>query len=482
MRRVSVSTQCPMCGAPIDFHAGINALQCAHCRSNLLVTGRKQLLSYSVTPRIGAHAAIERAKPAAEGARLVTLELYFVPYYRFTAQEFCWEKPEEKPKEAETPFLAMPAPRSSTAGEDLFESAIDWFTDLFSPQPRYEYHPAAELRITRETRLAASGRPGEIRAGDLEILERHIDKTFVATAELEGKSLYSIGARSSVLRLDLFRRKRLETMGRVVAPSLPSDEAATRGAKRTSPGILHREVIGRVLSLIYFPYWVVEIDREGSTRLVVIDGVSGTIVQRDSPVSLYQTLNHHEERDPDTLGFRPLRCPNCRADLAMRAEDVVFLCATCRRAWQLTGDEMFRVPHRVAASARNGGGERTLLPFWVLEQETRKRFFIPAFKYGGLKALYQLAARLSASNPAYEEAQEQPAEAFGCYYDEEDALRLARLAYIGSAAKNADEVGRLAASPLPVSSAVLTWFPFERRGEMLIDPFLGQRLYAKAMR
>lgn len=481
MRRVSVSTRCPMCGAPIDFHAGINALQCTHCRSNLLVTGRKQLLSYSVTPRIGAHDSVERAKPAAEGARLVTIELYFVPYYRFTAQEFCWGKPDEKPKEAETPSFVMPPPGPSTSGEDLVESAVDWFSDLFFPKPRYEYHPSPRLRVTRETKIAATKMRGDIRAGDLEILERHVDKTFVANAELEGKNLYSIGARSSVLRLDLFRRKRLETMGRIVAPTISPDEAAARGVKRTSPDILHREVVGRVLSLIYFPYWVVEIDREGSTRLVVIDGVSGTIVQPDAPASLYEILNRKEERDPDTLGFRPLRCPNCRDDLAMHPEDVVFLCGTCQRAWQLTGDEMFRVAHRVAAPPRCDFGERTLLPFWILGHEAGKRFFIPAFKYGGLKALYQLAARVSAANPVYEDAQAQAIEAYGCYYDEEDALRLARLAYIGLA-RSADEVERLAATPLPISSAVLTWFPFERRGEMLLDPFLGQMLYARAMR
>ena len=45
-----VSTECPLCGAPLDFTEGSNAVQCLHCRSNLLVTGRKQVLSYYVAP------------------------------------------------------------------------------------------------------------------------------------------------------------------------------------------------------------------------------------------------------------------------------------------------------------------------------------------------------------------------------------------------------------------------------------------------
>jgi hypothetical protein len=254
-----------------------------------------------------------------------------------------------------------------------------------------------------------------------------------------------------------------------------------RGAQRNSTAILHREVVGRILSLIYFPYWVVEIDRDGATLLVVIDGVSGVIAQRAAPRSLYDILDRREDGEPAVLGFRPLCCPNCRADLPMNPDDVVFLCSVCGRAWQLEGNQMSRVPHRIATAEARAASRGDFLPFWVLDQANGRRFFIPAFKYRGLEALYRMAARLSAENPSFADVQTKAADARGCYYDQEDAMRLARFAYrAGELAKNPGEPET--SSEFPVLSATLVWFEFERRGEMLLDPFAGLMLYANALR
>ena len=97
-----VSTECPLCGAPLDFTEGSNAVQCLHCQSNLLVTGRKQLLSYYVAPKIDAHRAMSRLT-AAQLQRdtvfqFVKSQLYFIPYYRLTGHDFRWELAPEKPQ------------------------------------------------------------------------------------------------------------------------------------------------------------------------------------------------------------------------------------------------------------------------------------------------------------------------------------------------------------------------------------------------
>ena len=54
-RRLVVSTECPTCGAPLDFKEGSNAVRCQYCRSNLLITGRKHVLSYYVKPKVHPH-------------------------------------------------------------------------------------------------------------------------------------------------------------------------------------------------------------------------------------------------------------------------------------------------------------------------------------------------------------------------------------------------------------------------------------------
>lgn len=59
--RLIVSTECPTCGASLDFTEGSHAIQCGHCRSRLLVTGRKQLLSYAISPKLDVHRAAAKA-------------------------------------------------------------------------------------------------------------------------------------------------------------------------------------------------------------------------------------------------------------------------------------------------------------------------------------------------------------------------------------------------------------------------------------
>ena len=104
--RLIVSTECPTCGAPLDFSEGNNAIQCDHCQSHLLVTGRKQVLSYSIAPKLNAHRAVAKTMIAhkAQGnpCRVVNPQLYFIPYYRLTGQDFLWEvaAPEPKPEPA----------------------------------------------------------------------------------------------------------------------------------------------------------------------------------------------------------------------------------------------------------------------------------------------------------------------------------------------------------------------------------------------
>jgi len=95
-----VSTECPLCGAPLDFTEGSNAVQCLHCQSNLLVTGRKQVLSYYVAPKMDAQSALAKlttAKKQNRGRyRVIKRQLYFIPYYRLTGHDFRWEVPPEK--------------------------------------------------------------------------------------------------------------------------------------------------------------------------------------------------------------------------------------------------------------------------------------------------------------------------------------------------------------------------------------------------
>jgi LSD1 subclass zinc finger protein len=96
MNAYVVSTECPSCAAPLDFSEGTNAVQCLHCHSKLLVTGRKKVLSYFVSPAVDHNRAIASAMRAQQEQdrerRVIKPKLYFIPYYRLTGNDFRWER------------------------------------------------------------------------------------------------------------------------------------------------------------------------------------------------------------------------------------------------------------------------------------------------------------------------------------------------------------------------------------------------------
>ncbi|MFB3108177.1 MAG: hypothetical protein ACE1ZE_02275, partial [Candidatus Binatia bacterium] len=162
-----VSTECPLCGAPLDFTEGSNAVRCLHCRSNLLVTGRKQVLSYYVAPKMDAQGALAKLTAAKKqsGARyrVIKKQLYFIPYYRLTGHDFRWEVPPDKPKRERTvhplmsPMVSSDAWMSEPASIDLvslFQSANHLLSKVFggaSTTPQKTDNPPHPVPAKKET-------------------------------------------------------------------------------------------------------------------------------------------------------------------------------------------------------------------------------------------------------------------------------------------------------------------------------------------
>src|SRR6185295_16496893 len=126
MQPAIVSTECPSCGAPLDFGEGSNAVHCQHCDSHLLVTGRTQLLSYAIAPKIDAREAARAAAYACEAAgrpgRVREAALWLVPYYRMTGHDLRWEwtvtkrEQQEKVDDSEARLLARVMPHGMPVG------------------------------------------------------------------------------------------------------------------------------------------------------------------------------------------------------------------------------------------------------------------------------------------------------------------------------------------------------------------------------
>ena len=105
----------------------------------------------------------------------------------------------------------------------------------------------------------------------------------------------------------------------------------------------------------------------------------------------------------------------------------------------------------------------------------RDRAWAPAFRYRRLKALHDLAARLTAKPPAYRPWTGERPAAHGCFYDAEDAALMARFAAAGLR-RTPREVAAAAETEPAFTGARLTWLPFRRESQSLLDPSTGLAL------
>jgi predicted RNA-binding Zn-ribbon protein involved in translation (DUF1610 family) len=512
MNSVIVATDCPSCGAPLDFDEGSNAITCGHCGSNLLVTGRKQLLSYSVSPKLDESRAVALAVMAQRNMgrgdfRGINAKLYFIPYYRMTGQDFSWEKPAPKPApeeeysgEIRQGIFGLPAtgrngPSTLGGWISILDTAGELMGTLFGktfgshretedvpcfaiPEKgagQDKQHGGEKNVDSDESRRRTTG--GSLyEKGEVILNDRYIEKNFLA-CDLDGTGLYSLGVRPAVLRLELFRPDALKTVGKIVHPAMGPDAAESLGMKTASDKrLLYRKVIGKILSLVYFPFWFVEMESRGAPLVTVIDAVSEAVIKADAQVSVYETLDREFRDTPKVIGFRPLTCPNCGWDFPVRKDNTIFFCKTCGRAWQICGSELCEVQYQVAEAVQPGETvDVQYLPFWVLHPGQKSadnfRFFMPAFRYRRLKFLLDLGLKISRLQPSYKVSETKNLDLFGCYYDTEDAALLAQFVQAILDTHGFGAFGTDSDDALPVSGSTLTWVPFLIKGAYLCSPF-----------
>jgi len=418
--RLVVAGQCPTCGAPLDFGEGATTARCGHCGSRLLLTGRGRVLAFHVAPRLDERGVLAIARGLAP--TVADARLYFLPYYRFTAEEFRWVIP------------------AAAGGEE---------------------------------------QPPDLERSGLDLEERHVERNFLACA-WDGLGLYSLGVRPGTLRLSLFRHETVAPLGRVVAAETAPDAALAHALRAADTSrVVHRAVLGGLLSLVYYPYWVATLAGAGPERLAIVDAVGGTVATAEASPALRDRLERREEASRATVEFRPLVCPNCGWDLPPDGTLVVFFCPTCARAWQVSAERLEPVPaHLVATPAACTSVIH--LPVWRVDVAAPRALagplLVPAFRYRGLRLLVALATRLTrarADLPPADAAARDAGPIAGAHLDRGDALALARVVAFGLDPRRAAEV-----EPGDVS---LVWLPFETAGGALREPRTGFALPATGL-
>lgn len=405
--RLDVATTCPACDAPLDVVEGATSARCGHCGNRLLLPGRRRVMTYVVRAKTDAGRALEIARAAAPAAR--DPEPWLLPYYRFTAEELRWQLP--------------PAP----VGDEPAE-----------PDP---------VRVPQ-------------------LVEGAIERNFLACA-WDGLGLYSMGVRTTALRLEPFRPDALPAGARVLGPETTPDAALAHALRATTPDLIaHRAVVCGVLSLVYFPFWIVPLGTADACRFAVVDASAGRLVTAEGPPRLRERLATAAAPPSSPVEPRVLACPNCGWDLPDDPDHVVFFCTQCMRAWRHVESRLDPMSH-VVVPPRVTGTPVQHLPLWLVETRGAARvsgpIAVPAFRHRARRLVVTLATQLTRKRPDPAGDIAPPQSPSGAYLDADDARTFARFVAAG--------IDRSAADSLELGDARLAWWPFERLAGSLREPF-----------
>ena len=188
----------------------------------------------------------------------------------------------------------------------------------------------------------------------------------------------------------LFERSALAALGTIVAAQLAPERAMTQGlAGRGFEHVIYRQVLGRILSVIYFPFWVVELAQDGERWLTVVDGVAESVVQPRAPaVPLRSPRAARERRAADGRAPPPGLPQSAAGPCRCEPDDVIFFCGSCHRAWQIHGVDLTDMPHEIADIRPDGG-----------EPGPRARRDLPAVLAARARGRGRGATRLGAGLP-----------------------------------------------------------------------------------
>ena len=414
-----VAAECPSCGAPLDLNDVVRAVRCDHCRSPLLVTGRRETLSYSIAPSLReseARALLQFSLPPESGAHVKAGTQVLVPYVRHTAETIELETahPEEQRRRNVrdvAAWLGVSPPASSDEARPAWESA-----------------------------------PVEPLGGFLDRNAR------ACTVDLFPPSL---GVRPSALSFDLFDPRAWPDETIIVA----ADAGLEVGALRVDSGCA---LVGVTRQVLYFPFWVFPVGDSS----VVVDAVGGERVRDPQPISKLDELRLRRTSTripPRVLGFRPLVCPNCGWDLPLRARDVVFHCRSCDSAWLSLRGRLARTRFEIVEGDRDTACH---LPVWRVAWGHEDPIYVPGFRCRRRRALVDLARRLTLRGVGESREEGRVSRLVGCGFDGDDAMALARL--FGGPRDATD------ASARPTVS--LFWLPFESDGYALREATTGTPL------
>jgi hypothetical protein len=388
-------------------------------------------------PQCGAPISLE------ETDRLLTCSYCHVTLYLWTPSQFCY---------------CLPALKASS--ENL----------IFAPYWRFKGNAYAII-------------PYEVR-------QRALDATLLASSHRMLPA--TLGVKPQALKL---RFASGEIQGTFIRPQMSLQEAvmliqkqfqAIEGSLSGQPPF-HREFIGEVGSLIFFPVFV----RNGE----IIDGILGRVIGSEIDLA----LDEASSGIPEHWQIKPIStlCPNCGNALTGGRESILLFCTTCHIAWNPKSGRLVPTKFCVVQGKQDSS---VYLPFWRMrvavkgitlqsyadlarlanlpkmihsEWEGQEVYFwIPAFKvYSSL--FLRLSRQMTLFQPAEKtEAVLPDAPLHPVTFPEESAAASLKIHLASLLAKKKDFFPKLHEITIGSVESTLSFIPFASVGCDLVHPEL----------
>jgi DNA-directed RNA polymerase subunit RPC12/RpoP len=189
-----------------------------------------------------------------------------------------------------------------------------------------------------------------------EVRHRILDATLLAYSHR--RLPVTLGIKPQALKL---RFASGEIQGTFIKPQLSLHEAVMRiqkqfqvleGSLESRPPF-HREFIGELGSLIFFPVFV----RNGA----IVDGILGKVIGSEKDL----VLDEAPSGIPEHWQIKPMStlCPNCGNTLEGGRESILLFCTSCHVAWNPSSGRLVAGQFEVIPGERDSS---VYLPFWMM--------------------------------------------------------------------------------------------------------------------
>jgi predicted RNA-binding Zn-ribbon protein involved in translation (DUF1610 family) len=458
MQRLKVTTSCPSCGAPFEFLEGSNVSLCPFCNQHLLFQPPDKILRYCLEPKLTRKEVpfiVDRFRKEQNQlltSRIDEIKLYYLPYWRFTAQ--------------------------------IFYTLLD-------------FNFSASLQDEKE--IVISTKEWDIN------FPAHISNDL---------SLDTLGMRPDCLKLKLLTSKNLVKDGEVLNMQINSSQAKEKALKslnffmnnkKKSEQELVLKLLDENLSLIYFPLWVVNFISSGEKAFQIIDGITCRTLSQ-SPGYFEPKLNgDKEERDQDSLRILPHRCPSCGWDLPASPFHLIFPCENCQKIWRISvnsyqsvNGEIVKPPQELSSNQLKPS---EYYPFWIFQTRPCREksfsiqnlselfpseigwfkvkdksrpflFYIPAFEIKNLNKVPGISLTFTRIQPELETELRDRQKLAGAIRSDEDAKKIAELLWLGLIySKHCLQFEEW--KEIILENPRLIWLPYTQECAFLKDSILG---------